>query len=636
MPSISRIARALGRHFKPLSDRWVMWRAHKHRARLTATTFLGVTGSAGKTIAKDLASVILEEAGPTAATPRSMNHLLDVAQLILAVKRSDRFAVVEIAVSGPGTLDAKLALTRPRIGALTLVQRDHIKNFDSIEAIAQEKRKLIDALPHDGVAVLNIDDPRVRAIGEATRAERLWFGVSPEADLRLVRATSTYPDPLVLELSFQGRSHHCVTSMHGMHLAVPVLAAIGMGVAAGVPIDRCIKALAKVQTIAGRMQIVSDAHGVTFVRDDFKAPYWSFQAALDFLADARAGRKVAVVGTLSDYALSASKLYPKVARRVTAAADLAVFVGPHALRALKARRHEDDRSIVGFTDLEDAHRFLQTELRAGDLVLLKGSNRADHLVRLLLARSRPVGCWSSGCGFGRFCDACPRLDRPRPSRAGVAMDEASGPVAALPSQDIAPSDPERAWLVVGLGNHGDTYEATPHNMGFVAVDRLAERLGASWTADAAGHLAKGRLDGREVVLLKPGTPLNLCGPVVLGVLGSLQVHPRRLLLVHDDADLPLGQVKVKREGSDGGHKGLRSIFAALGNGGFVVRVRVGVRRSPGDRRAAGAMVLQPFGPADEAGVAKAIEATTASIAGLLAEQPGGARPSADPARAETA
>jgi aminoacyl-tRNA hydrolase len=602
MKLVSRIKQALSWRQKRLLDWLLLRRAERQRRRLSETVFVGITGSVGKTTAKDLAVAVLSRAAPTCGNAASLNYLVDLAHVVVSARRSDRYAVVEIGISTPGSIDAKIALARPQIAAWTVVGRDHIKAFGSMEAIAEEKGKLVRALPADGIAVLNIDDPLVRKVGETVRARRLWFGRSPEADIRLIEAVSVFPDPLTLTIEYQQRQLKVPTGLHGTHLTVPVLAALGIGLAAGMPVEECIAALKSVSTTPGRMQIVESTGGVTFVRDDYKAPHWSFQPALDFMRDANARRKVAVIGTLSDYSLSASKLYPKVARQAMDVADLVVFVGPHALRGLKARRSDSDRSIVAFTEIEDAHRFLQSELRDGDLVLLKGSNRADHLVRLFLARSREVRCWVSGCGLNRFCDACPRLEAPVSFVAGAAHGHGSvaddESLAAIAAPEGEPAPTQNAWLILGLGNAGDAYAGTPHNIGFEALDALASRVGAPWLPDSDGLVCPCVIDGQSVVLFKPAGTINVCGPLVERQRRSRGISADRVLVVHDDADLALSDVRVKRSGSDGGHKGLRSLFAALGNDGAMLRLRMGVRTARDSDEGARALVLQRFAPED--------------------------------------
>lgn len=580
-----RVTQAFAWRYTLVHDRCLLELARANRRRLKNTIFVGITGSAGKTTAKDLSLAILGRRGPVSGNAASLNYLVEVAKVVLATKRKDRFSIIEISTSKPGDIPTKVELVQPTLGVMTLVERDHIKNFESLEAIAAEKGSLILSLPSHGVAVLNFDDPLVRKIGEQAKARRIWYGTAPEADLRLIQATSIYPDPLTLVVEYKGQQFTCVTALHGTHLTNPVMAALGLGLAAGIPIEDCIGALPEVRTTQGRMQIVTSAGGVTFLRDDHKAPLWSFQAPLDYLRVARAKRKVAVIGTISDYSLSASKVYPKIARQAKEAADLVVFVGPHALRALKARRSEDDRTVMGFTEIEDAHRFLSGELRDGDLVLLKGSNRADHLVRLLLSRDRTVTCWTRGCGWSRFCDVCPRLEAPLvvPTDPSATASQAADPAATVDSSsdqraNATPILAGVSWLIVGLGNHGDRFAGTPHNVGAEAVEMLVKQLGPVWTHDSHGASCYGRLGDCNVAFFRPATPINVCGPEIERVRRRLGLPTNRVIVVHDDADLALGDVRVKHSGSDSGHKGLRSIISATGNDGFMPRVRIGVRK----------------------------------------------------------
>ena len=125
-----------------------------------------------------------------------------------------------------------------------------------------------------------------------------------------------------------------------------------------------------------------------------------------------------------------TRKYKKVCRQIREFADLVVFVGPHAHRALRARQSESDSAIQGFSSIRYAATYLQTELRKGDLVLLKGSNQADHLVRLIINRSRPIQCWKDRCGVEVFCDMCSKLYKPSPDapcRTHRSADRAGSP-----------------------------------------------------------------------------------------------------------------------------------------------------------------------------------------------------------------
>ena len=404
---------------------WLRYIAHllrfcvalAHSKRLKSVFFVGITGSAGKTTVKDLSASVLGSVGECYSTPRSQNYPDGIAKILLRVSPRHKYCVLEVSGGNPGDLDRPLRLFTPNIAVLTLVARDHFKAFKSLEAIAQEKGKLVSALPTDGIAVLNIDDPLVKAIGDSCNRKVIWVGKAEGATLRLLSVRSVWPEPLTLELEYDGDIYKVKTAFHGKHLALSVLSALGVGVAAGIPLTNAISAIADVKPAEGRMEIVSTEGGITFLRDDWKAPHWSFPAPLEFMAEAEARRKIIVIGTLSDYSLSASKLYPKVAKQALEVGDIVIFVGPHAPRAIKAKRTTDAQNLHAFSEIRDAAMFLNNLLQPGDLVLLKGSNKADHLVRLMYHTQRPVSCWATRCGIQDFCGDCSRLYKPMPSTA---------------------------------------------------------------------------------------------------------------------------------------------------------------------------------------------------------------------------
>lgn len=133
-------------------------------------------------------------------------------------------------------------------------------------------------------------------------------------------------------------------------------------------------------------------------------------------------------------------------------------------------------------------------------------------------------------------------------------------------------------LIAGLGNPGPEYHETRHNAGFMVLDRLADQAGIPLSRKAfSGLCGEGRWQGTRLFLLKPLTYMNLSGRSVAAALRFYKLTPAELIVVHDELDLPFGQVKVKEGGGHGGHNGLRSLMAELGSGDFV-RIRVGIGR----------------------------------------------------------
>ena len=159
------------------------------------------------------------------------------------------------------------------------------------------------------------------------------------------------------------------------------------------------------------------------------------------------------------------------------------------------------------------------------------------------------------------------------------------------------TDPDH-WVVVGLGNPGPEYAATRHNVGAMAIDVLAERIGSRLAAHKRGRsdVAEGRLAGVRVVLARPRSYMNESGGPVSALLGFYKVAPDHLVVLHDELDIAFGTLRAKLGGGDNGHNGLRSIRKALGTGDFY-RIRLGIGRPPG-RQDPADYVLRPYAAAE--------------------------------------
>ncbi len=143
--------------------------------------------------------------------------------------------------------------------------------------------------------------------------------------------------------------------------------------------------------------------------------------------------------------------------------------------------------------------------------------------------------------------------------------------------------PDFEKLIVGLGNPGSEYEHTAHNLGFMVVDRLAERHGMGVTRkDCMALVGQGSIPPRRVVLAKPQTFMNLSGPSVQGLLTKNGIAATDLILIYDELDLPWGSLRIRPDGSAGGHNGVKSVIASTGTQEFA-RVRIGIHGGSGNR-----------------------------------------------------
>ncbi len=158
---------------------------------------------------------------------------------------------------------------------------------------------------------------------------------------------------------------------------------------------------------------------------------------------------------------------------------------------------------------------------------------------------------------------------------------------------------ENLYLIAGLGNPGKEYAGTRHNIGFMLVDRLAAQWKAGWVAEKKfnARLARVEQDGRKIILCQPQTFMNDSGEAVAALARFYQLAVPQILVVVDDADLPLGQIRLKPDGSSGGHHGLESIEQQLGTRNFS-RQRLGIGRREGDGRKISNYVLGQFTAAE--------------------------------------
>lgn len=173
-------------------------------------------------------------------------------------------------------------------------------------------------------------------------------------------------------------------------------------------------------------------------------------------------------------------------------------------------------------------------------------------------------------------------------------------------------------LIVGLGNPGPEYAWTPHNLGFLVVDRLAERAGARVERpEAMSYIGRARLAGHEMVLAKPQTYMNASGAAVRQLVARLEAAPQELIVISDDVALPWGMLRIRERGSGGGHNGLESVIGALGTSEFI-RVRVGIRPEHPVKDLAG-YVLRELGKADREEVWEIAGEAAGAVEHILAE-----------------
>lgn len=164
------------------------------------------------------------------------------------------------------------------------------------------------------------------------------------------------------------------------------------------------------------------------------------------------------------------------------------------------------------------------------------------------------------------------------------------------------------YLLAGLGNPGGEYASTRHNIGFMAIDALADAAGFS--SKFHGQSAALAIDGEKVVLLKPMTFMNLSGKSVQAAMAFYKIPPENLIVLHDELDLPLGRIRIRRGGGANGHNGIRDIDQAIGTDYWRIRLGIG---HPGDKTQVHDYVLSRFGHDEQTEVARVLKAIAAHL-----------------------
>ena len=332
---------------------------------------VGVTGSAGKTTTKELLAHALATTYRTAASERSFNNELGVPLTLVNAADDTEALVAEMGARGRGHIRLLCELARPSLGIVTNVSAAHTAMFGSVDDVAEAKGELIEALPHDGIAVLNADDVRVASMASRTAARVLMFGDEGDVSASDVRVDDA------LRVSFVLRSPWGDARVHlaalGRHQVANALAAACAALAVDVPLAAVVKALGQAQPPGLRMQLQRSSTGALVLNDSYNANPASTEAALRSLVALDATRRVAVLGPMLELGSLSDAEHSRIGR-------LTVELGIDRVIAVGAPEYGIGEVV------DDVVAALATlgPLAPGDAVLVKGS-RAAGLDRVAAA-----------------------------------------------------------------------------------------------------------------------------------------------------------------------------------------------------------------------------------------------------------
>jgi UDP-N-acetylmuramoyl-tripeptide--D-alanyl-D-alanine ligase len=389
-----------------------------HRQRIIPNTRIAaVVGSLGKTTTTSAVATAL---GYRRVTKHGANHRSAIARSILGINRRDRYAVIEVGIMYRRRMRKYARLIRPDITVVTTIASDHNETLGTLEVKRYEKGQMVRALKESGVAVLNGDDDNVMWMARKTRARVVTYGLGEQNDVQGSNFELTSPAGSRFTLSVNGMTRDLRVRLLGEHMLYPILAATAVAAAEQLNLDEVIPALEAMPPKARRLEPIPLENGAFIILDDFKCSYEVHMAALDTLERMQAKRKIVVVGIIEDSLTGTShhlELHKQLGERIAQVASIGIFVLSDTkkvgLYREGARRGGfSDEKIVHLRRWVEAADFLKTELRAGDVVLIKNRGRY-HFERIALAlRGRTAKCQLELCKAKYVnCGECSMLEK---------------------------------------------------------------------------------------------------------------------------------------------------------------------------------------------------------------------------------
>ena len=352
-----------------------------------ALTVTGITGSVGKTSTKELTYAVLARRFRTLKSAGNYNNEIGLPLTILNLRPQHEQAVLEMGMYAQGEIALLCEIAKPSIGVVTIVGPVHMSRLGSLEAIVAAKRELVEALPADGVAILNKDEPLVMGMAANTRARVFTYGLDPRADLWANEIESMGLRGLRFTLHYRGQRMRIHVPLLGRHSVHTALRATAVGLTVGMHWQEIAEGLQDERT---QLRLVTERgpEGSLILDDTYNSSPESVIAALNLLKDLQ-GRRIAVLGDMLELGPAEEKSHRLVGRRVKGVAQVLVTVGTraHMIAEEALRDGMAPERVYALDDAAHAVALLEEMIEAQDVVLVKGS-RAVELDQVVAALTR--------------------------------------------------------------------------------------------------------------------------------------------------------------------------------------------------------------------------------------------------------
>jgi UDP-N-acetylmuramoyl-tripeptide--D-alanyl-D-alanine ligase len=348
---------------------------------------IGITGSVGKSTTKEAIAQVLSQRYITLKSAANLNNEIGLPLNVLKLTPGHQRAVLEMGFYVPGEIKQLCEIALPQVGVLNNIGTVHAERAGSQETIAQGKGELVEALPAapEGIAILNYDDPYIRAMNTRTKARVFYYGLTPEAHLWADDVVGMGLEGIRLCLHYKKEALHLRVPMIGRHSVETVLRATAVGLVENLTWDEIVRGLQESQAQL-RLSAVRSESGALILDDTYNASPESTLAALNLLEELQ-GRKIAVLGDMLELGQYEREGHEKVGMRAAQVADVLVTLGlrAHIIAEAARRSGMDKKFILEYEDASETVEWLKKYLASDDVVLIKGSHglRMDKIVAAL-------------------------------------------------------------------------------------------------------------------------------------------------------------------------------------------------------------------------------------------------------------
>ena len=394
--------------------------AKSYLKALSNVDIIGITGSVGKTLTQNAIVSVLSQKFKVITPDENLDPTFRIPQTILATKPWHQKLVLEYGVEHPGEMDHYLSMVKPKIAVVTVISATHLKYFGNVEGVYKEKVKLIEALPKNGQAILNADDPLVSKMAQYTKARIWWYGKKASSFAHLrgepVRGQA-HPGGVTksfikishftqnmkgskFRMHYDGQKASVSWKIIGEHQLTSAYAAATIGIASNLTLKQIAKGLSQIKAPSHRLNAISTKH-ISIIDDTYNASPKAAEESIATLIDiGKRKPKIAVLGEMKDLGTKSEQLHTELGQKIAKSTiNYLITVGKVAeLIATAAKKNGFGGKIIKVVTTQEAIKSIKKLANPKTIILVKGSRHA-HLERIingLLHKSTTINCYHCG------------------------------------------------------------------------------------------------------------------------------------------------------------------------------------------------------------------------------------------------